>query len=555
MKNPAETSLVFEEFEKRILYSADFSPAALAGLADGAHINRQLDSQALPAAEQATAEIAFVAMNLPDAQALIDDLQAQADAGRHIEVVQIAADEDGIARISATLAQRDDITAVHVLSHGSDGVVQLGSARLDAATLLTRAGELAQWSAALSNNADLLLYGCDVAAHSDGQALLANLAALTGADVAASDDLTGAARLGGDWVLEQRTGAIEAQLAPGISEQQLWQGTMALLGQDSFASTGALNGKGGGTGWANNWTSSGSNLQVVSAGLADPSGLLPVSGGSVQLQGVNFFPGATAQRDLSTTLGADGTTTWISFVLRPDGTSPIDYFGIRFGSGGANSGFAGYLGGNFVLEQAGGIGSVIVNGIAPQNGVDVLMVLRLQHAAGSDTMTLYVNPTPGPSSPDSTFTATKSLDLGSFTQIQIAGGSGFTANNAQIDEIRVGQTFADVAPSIGSAPVITSNGAGASANVSAAENQTAVTTVTATDADAGSTLNYSVIGGADAARFAINATTGVLSFLAAPNFEAPTDVGANNVYNVTVQVSDGLLTDAQAIAVTVTNVN
>ena len=48
---------------------------------------------------------------------------------------------------------------------------------------------------------------------------------------------------------------------------------------------------------------------------------------------------------------------------------------------------------------------------------------------------------------------------------------------------------------------------------------------------------------------------GVLSFIAAPNFEAPTDAGANNVYDVQVQVSDGTLIDTQAIAVTVTNQN
>jgi len=88
-----------------------------------------------------------------------------------------------------------------------------------------------------------------------------------------------------------------------------------------------------------------------------------------------------------------------------------------------------------------------------------------------------------------------------------------------------------------------------------AENGTAVTTVVATDVDAGTTIVYSVSGGADAARFAINATTGALSFVAAPNFEAPTDAGGDNVYNVIVQASDGALVDTQAIAVTVTNVN
>ena len=91
--------------------------------------------------------------------------------------------------------------------------------------------------------------------------------------------------------------------------------------------------------------------------------------------------------------------------------------------------------------------------------------------------------------------------------------------------------------------------------MSVAENSTAVTTVTATDPDAGTTLSYSIVGGADAAKFSINASTGALAFVTAPNFEAPADAGRNNVYDVIVQVSDGTLTDTQAIAVTVTNQN
>src|SRR5262249_9557921 len=105
-------------------------------------------------------------------------------------------------------------------------------------------------------------------------------------------------------------------------------------------------------------------------------------------------------------------------------------------------------------------------------------------------------------------------------------------------------------------PTITSNGGGNTAAVSVAENTTAVTTVTATDPDAGQTLSYSIAGGADASKFTLNATTGALAFVTALNFEAPTDTGANNIYDVTVQVSDGNGgSDAQAIAVAVTNVN
>ncbi len=109
------------------------------------------------------------------------------------------------------------------------------------------------------------------------------------------------------------------------------------------------------------------------------------------------------------------------------------------------------------------------------------------------------------------------------------------------------------------APVITSNGGGATATIAMAENTTAVTTVTATDANNipvnTQTLTYSINGGADAARFAIDASTGVLNFADAPNFEAPTDTGSNNVYDVIVQVSDSITIDTQALAITVQNVN
>jgi Ca2+-binding RTX toxin-like protein len=103
-------------------------------------------------------------------------------------------------------------------------------------------------------------------------------------------------------------------------------------------------------------------------------------------------------------------------------------------------------------------------------------------------------------------------------------------------------------------PTITSNGGGVTAAVSVTENTTAVTTITATDPDVGQAIGYSIIGGADAVLFKINAT-GALAFVTAPDFEAPTDAGGNNVYDVTVQVSDGNGgADTQAIAVTVQNV-
>ncbi|WP_246047829.1 cadherin repeat domain-containing protein [Hankyongella ginsenosidimutans] len=87
-------------------------------------------------------------------------------------------------------------------------------------------------------------------------------------------------------------------------------------------------------------------------------------------------------------------------------------------------------------------------------------------------------------------------------------------------------------------PIITSNGGGDTAGISVAENTRAVTTVTAADPDAGTVLAYSIAGGADAARFIINTSTGALAFLSAPNFETPGDLDDNNIYDVIVRASD-----------------
>lgn len=118
----------------------------------------------------------------------------------------------------------------------------------------------------------------------------------------------------------------------------------------------------------------------------------------------------------------------------------------------------------------------------------------------------------------------------------------------------ISRVFTILVIDVNEAPVITSNGGGATAAVTINENSTFVTTVTATDVDVGAVLTYSIAGGADAAKFTIGSSSGVLSFITAPDFETPTDVGGDNIYDVIVQVSDGTLTDTQAIAVTVADV-
>src|SRR5439155_17024012 len=99
--------------------------------------------------------------------------------------------------------------------------------------------------------------------------------------------------------------------------------------------------------------------------------------------------------------------------------------------------------------------------------------------------------------------------------------------NAVTQDVQVTVTNVDESPTI------------TSANTAIIpENTTAVLTVSATDPEL-ATLSYSLNGGADAALFAINTSSGALSFLSAPNFDQPTDADHNNVYLVTVRVSDG----------------
>ena len=149
-------------------------------------------------------EIAFVDATVTNVQSLLAGIPSG------VEVVLIDPAKDGIDQIAQALAGRQDIDAIHILSHGSEGQLQLGTANLNAESMATTyKAELATIKAALSDSADILIYGCDFAQGADGDAAARELSRLTGADVAASTDDTGAAALGGDWVLETNIGSIE----------------------------------------------------------------------------------------------------------------------------------------------------------------------------------------------------------------------------------------------------------------------------------------------------------------------------------------------------------
>jgi VCBS repeat-containing protein len=92
---------------------------------------------------------------------------------------------------------------------------------------------------------------------------------------------------------------------------------------------------------------------------------------------------------------------------------------------------------------------------------------------------------------------------------------------------------------VNDAPTIISNGGTAAASINVAEHVTGITVVTGADVDLPvQALTYSISGGADQAQFTIDASTGALSFVAPPDFEAAADANGDNVYIVQVRVTD-----------------
>ena len=147
--------------------------------------------------------IVFVDSGVEDYQSLLSGLAAD------VEVFVLDADKDGVLQMAQVLEKYEDLDAIHVISHGSSAALSLGSTLLTHDNLDDYKEVLKKIGASLSESGDLLLYGCNVAAEDEGLRFIEYLSQYTGADVAASDDLTGNINQSGDWDLEKHIGNIE----------------------------------------------------------------------------------------------------------------------------------------------------------------------------------------------------------------------------------------------------------------------------------------------------------------------------------------------------------
>jgi len=324
--------LWLEELESRFLLSADIAPYAteLPPFPETALHQAVVDvlQAATPAATAPVVpgrfELVFIDAGVPEYARLAADIEAQSDGWRHIEVVILDPERDGIAQVTEALAARMQLDAVHFITHGADGAVQLGASGFDARALAEHEATVAGWGESLKADGDLLFYGCDLAASARGEAFLARLAALTAADVAASANLTGAEALGGDWRLEFTMGMVEADVALSGFMQAAWGGLLVTqtLDWDQHEPTDAVP-------WADGTTSNtfAVGTETVTISVADPFGRLTdgtprvstqYNGGTgentLRLQSSGFDVGETATVTLDFSDFAGGVSN-VSFMI------------------------------------------------------------------------------------------------------------------------------------------------------------------------------------------------------------------------------------------------
>ncbi|MDH5444944.1 MAG: DUF4347 domain-containing protein [Gammaproteobacteria bacterium] len=234
-KKIALTGLIHEELEPRLLFSAgaeavlldtnlpDDEAAIVETISEAEVEILQLETIQHDAYNASPAsEVIFIDENVPDYDELMADL-----AGKdHIDIYILDTSLDGVHQISAVLENYQDLDAIHLVSHGDEEGLYLGNSSLTNDTLDSYRDTITGWQSALSEQADLLIYGCDVASSEEGLNLLESLNVLTGTDIAASDDITGHADLGGDWDLEFQSGIVETNLAFSEALQQDWVGIL-----------------------------------------------------------------------------------------------------------------------------------------------------------------------------------------------------------------------------------------------------------------------------------------------------------------------------------------
>ena len=203
---------------------APTEPLMFAGQGDALAI---MSYESSPGAIASVSRVVFVDTTINDYETIVGDIQKQYSASE-LAIIYLDPQQNGIEQITSALTQYAQLGAIHIISHGSAGAVEIGQTTLSDNTLFQYEDDLLAWGKALSEDGDILLYGCDLAADPKGQLLIERIAELTAADVAASDDITGHESFNGDWDLEYQVGQVEAPVLVSTQLQQSFVGALAV---------------------------------------------------------------------------------------------------------------------------------------------------------------------------------------------------------------------------------------------------------------------------------------------------------------------------------------
>jgi len=164
---------------------------------DIAGVNAEIDALingGMPAAK----ELVIINGSVVDKDAVIDSLQP----GQDVLVLQ---NGTGLAEINEYLDQSGtEYSAIHLLTHGNEGYISVNGERIDSGNFDAEAWQ--EIGEHLTENGDILLYSCNTASGVAGKALVNMISDASGADVAASCDISG---ISGNWVLEYNSGIVE----------------------------------------------------------------------------------------------------------------------------------------------------------------------------------------------------------------------------------------------------------------------------------------------------------------------------------------------------------
>ncbi|MEH2285853.1 DUF4347 domain-containing protein, partial [Nostoc sp.] len=280
----------------------------------------------------------FVDKSVTDYQQLL----AGVTPGTEIHILDPG--QDSVTQITNTLLGRQNIASLHIVSHGEAGGVDFGSSALNSIDLPEYAAQLKTWSKALTNDADILFYGCNVAQGQLGQAFVQNISQVTGADVAASNNLTGK---DGDWILEFNTGQIESGLAFQASTLANYQASLISVTSTGNAATLLSAIAGDTTGLSNITATVTGNPQAFGTFTSDPfgfgSGVVISTGAVTNVVGPNNNTGAGTNFGTAGDVAGSFDLAKLDISFNADNVDRSLFFRFVFGS----EEFPEYAGSNF----------------------------------------------------------------------------------------------------------------------------------------------------------------------------------------------------------------